>query len=608
MSNLSTFSEIGLVDARASAGTLIVPKSTDIPGRIITFKDIYGAVANSTIALLTSTGDVFEDGTNYRTLTNPYDIITLYASSTGVWYVVGGTQFNAIRAPIMSNSSNLTSSITANTINTPYTYTSFLYPQVGLSNTTTSNLVPPVNATTTGASIGLPTSNYLQVFTQSTFTSNIVGGSVDPRSTILLGNSFTPAYSTSRISTISLGNPTNRFFQGFFVSTITSSITTDLVAAGNISTQTLTGFNLIGTTILSTQQIFCSSLQIGPADAILDVLGPIRSQDISTLTLEASTITSGTMTLDRIFGGPITGATASGNVYPFSAGATIGFGATVSSNGFYAEGHFRSTFTQYIQPTLDAGLFSNIIYINGNVSTQNVYLSSLFANNITTSTISSLITTTSTTNTNYLSSGTGFISSLNVNSLTFGTGTGYAAFTALQGGLVSSIESDAGVQKVSSVNAKLPPFWSTLNIPTSSFNINGANAGTPIVLYSNVQFPPYTKGMYKIYQKGILTKTGGATSLDMHPNLFYTQGIFPSSTTLFHDGYSALPYVNNTGTSTFTTCITLVTISSITTRNICYYDAVANSYTANLYLGNLAVEYIPSLGGASDIGQNIYNS
>ena len=388
MSNLSTFTEIGLVDARASAGVLIVPKSSDIPGRVITYKDIYGAVGNSTIALLTSTGDTYEDGTNYRTLTTAYDFITLYAGSTSMWYTIGGTQFNGFRTNTLSNNAFTTSSITTNTITTAINYTNFLYPQPGLTTVTTSNLLPAiVAATNTGISIGSITSNYLQVFTQSTITSNIVV-SIDPRSTIRIGNTLIPAYSTNRISTINFGDTNNRWFQTFAVSTITSTLNADnafgtSLSYQNISTQNITGFNLLGTTILSTQAIFCSSIQIGPQDAILDIVGPIRAQDMSTLTLQASTITVGTMTLDRLFGGPIATATTTANLYPFSAGAQIGFGSNSAQLGFYNEGHFHSTFTRVIQPTLDAGAFSNILYLNGNISTPNIRVSSIVSGNFT---------------------------------------------------------------------------------------------------------------------------------------------------------------------------------------------------------------------------------
>lgn len=384
MSNLSTFAEVGLIDARASAGTLIVPNSCDIPGRVITFKDLYGATGNSTIALLTSTGDFFEDGTNYRTLTNPYDFITLYAASTNMWAVIGGTVLNSLRVNTISNSALTTSSIVGNIVNAPFVNTSFLYPQTGLTFTTTSNLLPPVNATTTGASIGAITSNYFQMFNLSTITRNLVA-SISPESTITIGASLIPAYSTKIISNISLGNTTNRFFQGFFVSTITSSITTDLVATGTLSTTNIVGFNLLGTTILSTQQIFCSSLQIGPADAILDILGPLRTQDLSTVTCQASTVTANTITTNRLLGDSLT-VTRTQNLYPFTVGAQIGFGSNTAALGFYNEGHFRSTFTQVIQPTLDADNFSNVVRINGNISSQNIFVSSIFGTLISTNT------------------------------------------------------------------------------------------------------------------------------------------------------------------------------------------------------------------------------
>ena len=462
MSNLSTFAEVGIVDARASSGTLIIPSSRDIPGRVITFKDLYGATGNSTIALLTSTGDVFEDGTTYRTLQNPYDFITLYAASTTMWSIIGGTVVNAMRANIMSNTSNVTSSITANVVNTAISYTTYLYPQVGLSFTTTSNLVPPVNATTSGAVIGQLGSNYFQVFSISTVTNNLVGAS--QFATILAGASITPAYSTSRISTLALGTNTNRWFQMFAVSTMTSSITADLGSFLTVSTQNIVGFNLLGTTIMSTQQLFCSSLQIGPTDSILDIQGPLRTQDLSTLTLQASTITSGTMTLDRLFGGPIATATTTGNVYPFSAGALLGFGSNTAQNGYYAEGHFRSTFTQVIQPSLDSGNFSNVVRINGFISSQIINVSSFTATAISTPFIN-----VSSLNANAVTSFTGSVSSFTTNALTIGTGGGFINIPFVQSILVSTIQMNntqlnTSNITLSTINRKLYPYTSTLGL------------------------------------------------------------------------------------------------------------------------------------------------
>jgi hypothetical protein len=187
-----------------------------------------------------------------------------------------------------------------------------------------------------------------------------------------------------------LGSITNKW-NNLWVSTISSIHTTtstlqveNTITASTINVNNVVGFNLLGTTILSTQQIFCSSLQIGPTDAILDILGPLRTQDMSTITCQTSTLTANTLTLNRIFGGSLTAnTTTTQNLNPFSIGAQIGFGTTVVASGFYNEGHFTSTFTRVIQPTLDAGAFSNIVSINGNISTANIFSSTINSGTLT---------------------------------------------------------------------------------------------------------------------------------------------------------------------------------------------------------------------------------
>ena len=511
MSNLSTFAEVGIVDARASSGTLIIPSSRDIPGRVITFKDLYGATGNSTIALLTSTGDIFEDGTTYRTLQNPYDFITLYTASTTMWSIIGGTVVNALRANIMSNSSNLTSSITANVANTAITYTSFVYPQVGLSFTTTSNLVPPVNATTTGAVIGQLASNYFQIFSQSTVTSNLVGAS--QLATIFAGASITPAYSTTRISTISLGTLGSRWFRTFAVSTVTSSINADI------------------------------------------------------------------MTLDTLYGGPALTATTTGNVYPFSAGALVGFGSNVSQNGYYAEGHFRSTFTQVIQPSFDAGVLSNVVRINGIVSSQIINVSSLNANAVT--------------------SVTGTVSSFTTNALTIGTGGGFISIPFIQSVLVSSIQMNntqlnTSNVALSSINRKLYTYTSTLGLPASTFSLSGAaanNITSPLVLYSNVAFPH--AGFFNFSQSAIFSRTNDTVNVPQ-ASIFYTPGIYPSTLSNV-DAYGSLPYLGNANASSFTTLSEILYVSTTQlTRNIIYSDPTGNTYTANLFMSPITLQYIPN--------------
>jgi len=179
----------------------------------------------------------------------------------------------------------------------------------------------------------------------------------------------------------------------------------------------------------------------------------------------------------------------------------------------------RSTFTSVIQPSLDAGAFSNIVRIQGNLSTQNLM--------------------------------------------------------------------------VSTINRKLYPYTSTLNIPFSTFSITGNQAGTPILLYRNVEF--LNQGFHRISQKAILSKNSGGNSQDIHANIFYTVGAFPSTPSIT-DGYSALPYVNDDSRSTFTTLMTEFYVSTPTTRSIYYYDSAAKNYTSRLYMGTLFDTFTPDLG------------
>jgi hypothetical protein len=148
-------------------------------------------------------------------------------------------------------------------------------------------------------------------------------------------------------------------------------------------------------------------------------------------------------------------------------------------------------------------------------------------------------------------------------------------------------------QMVSSINLKQFPYTSTLNIPHSSFSITGNQAGTPILLYSNVQF--LNQGFHRISQKAILSKNSGGSSQDIHANIFYTVGAFPSTPSIT-DGYSALPFVNQDNASTFTTLMTEFYVSTPTTRSIYYYDSAAKNYTSRLYMGTLFDTFTPDLG------------
>ena len=88
----STFSEVGMIDARSQNGTITLPLTTDIPYRILTLKDIYGSASVSSVTLTTQGADVFEDGTISRVLNGSFETTTLYAGQAGFWYIIGGSR------------------------------------------------------------------------------------------------------------------------------------------------------------------------------------------------------------------------------------------------------------------------------------------------------------------------------------------------------------------------------------------------------------------------------------------------------------------------------------------------------------------------------------
>ena len=88
---ISTFTEVVLADTRNRSGTILLPSISQIPYRILNFKDVYGTFGNSTLTLSTSLGNTFEDGTSTISLSNNYSFFSLYGASTK-WVLLNGTQ------------------------------------------------------------------------------------------------------------------------------------------------------------------------------------------------------------------------------------------------------------------------------------------------------------------------------------------------------------------------------------------------------------------------------------------------------------------------------------------------------------------------------------
>ena len=82
-----------LVDARPQAGRCFLPLSATLLGRTVMIKDQFGVAAVSSIQVLTNSPDTFEDGTTSRWITHGYRFMTIAATASNVWTVVGGVLF-----------------------------------------------------------------------------------------------------------------------------------------------------------------------------------------------------------------------------------------------------------------------------------------------------------------------------------------------------------------------------------------------------------------------------------------------------------------------------------------------------------------------------------
>ena len=106
--SISSYTTVTMLDSRPSPITISVPRSTDITNRIITFKDLFGSASNSTIILVTQSGDTFEDGTFSTIMSNAYQTVNLYAGQPGKWLNIGATGGGGDSAGLTTVSNNLT--------------------------------------------------------------------------------------------------------------------------------------------------------------------------------------------------------------------------------------------------------------------------------------------------------------------------------------------------------------------------------------------------------------------------------------------------------------------------------------------------------------------
>ena len=136
MSNIGLSTDLVLANTSVRPGTLVLPLSTQIPGRTITIKCATGSCAVSTCYISTSGGDTFEDGSTTQALTTNYGFIKV-TSRAGKWYTGVTTQpayytastinAAATQATAISTGNMTVSSLSLGSTNALYTSSSLAY-------------------------------------------------------------------------------------------------------------------------------------------------------------------------------------------------------------------------------------------------------------------------------------------------------------------------------------------------------------------------------------------------------------------------------------------------------------------------------------------------
>jgi len=218
-------------------------------------------------------------------------------------------------------------------------------------------------------------SNTDGIFTNSVSTGNLFANVINGSTINILDGISTTSLNTLLINSSTINNLTNICTTRLFTRNLTAA-DNGYISIGGLGLNSGVGAN-IGQIGFQFNNIIGSNVFTSNISA-----GTISTRNLGVSTLFFSTAQGYQISTNRIVG-----ATLTENLYPLTTGAIIGFGSNTGDLGFYNEGHFRSTFTQTIQPTLDNDSFSNVVRINGNVSSQNIFVSSIFGTLISTNTL-----------------------------------------------------------------------------------------------------------------------------------------------------------------------------------------------------------------------------
>ena len=393
--SISSYTTVTMLDSRPAQMTISVPKSTDIYNRIITFKDLYGSASNSTIILVTRSGDTFEDGTFSTIMSNAYQTVNLYAGQPGKWLNVGATGGGGGDSAGLTTVSNRLNNVSTNVTT------------ISTNLNTLSNIVTGVSTNVTTISTNLNTvSNTVAAGRFSSISTNTISSSL-----IRAGYISSPQ---GYISSLIVDSLAFSFSNSFIVM---GDIITTSVSTIQTFTSSLTTNNLRVGTVSTLSYIAFPGLQQGYAQTVI-------AEQTTTSGIQELLLFRGSTTTDRIrmqTTGPIVFEpgvsarvfTATGsNATPamiITTGSNVGIGVAAPTVALDVAGVGRFTAlstneisTGYIEAY--NGYFSNIDSVG--ISAIEGYISTLYVDSISTNIISTATILANTISTNSISTGT----------------------------------------------------------------------------------------------------------------------------------------------------------------------------------------------------------
>lgn len=325
-----------LVDARPMAGRCYLPLSAGLLGRTVIVKDQFGVAGVSSIQIYANAPDTFEDGTSSRWISQGYGFMTITATASNVWTVVGGSTQPAFQASTLSTFVLNAQTVTAHTLSTGTAY---------IGSLSSANLTAPSPLFSTVQHLDKGSGTYVSMALSSSYiylngvaAPTIVIPSQLLSTTVSLGT-------TGYISTLTFQSTLDGLGTATYVSS--PSLTSSLAGLGNagyVSTvslySTLAGLGTLG--YISTTE---DNLQTTSTIAGLGGLGFVSSQSglVTISSLQTSSIAASMRGIQFLLAG--TGSVTSTGVFYSQDGVTASNAtllpqatnftdAAVSPNGF----------------------------------------------------------------------------------------------------------------------------------------------------------------------------------------------------------------------------------------------------------------------------------